>query len=129
MAELELKIGGKAKFSNFYLQILRGNYRKKAETQIFDVVELTEHSVSVKEVGSTAKYGTQHSRRYLVPIEVEVKPDQDLYCRYCLKPITKDTPGAVPDVDPVTNEQSGYRHLSCQPVMEDYAEGKTSKSN
>jgi hypothetical protein len=114
---MPLEIGTKVKYSNTYLQILRGNYRKKAEGKELEVIQLNEISVTVRPWGSTQKYGTQHPRRYVVPVEETVTADQDLYCRFCLKPITKDSPGAVADIDPVTNEHSGYRHEGCQPDM------------
>lgn len=114
---LEVGYTGLAKHSNRCLQILRGNYRKKAEAAIFEVLWVNEHSASVRPKGSDQKYGTQFPRNYLVPFEEVVTSDQDLFCRYCLKSIKATDEGAVPDIDPVTLEQSGFRHLGCQPDM------------
>lgn len=117
MSDVTLAVGGHARFSNYYLQILRGNYRKTAEGQIFEVMFLNDVSIKVRPVGSVHPYGTQYSRRYLVAAEVIVTSDQDLYCRFCLRLITKDSEGAIQDIDPVTNENAGFRHEGCQPNL------------
>ncbi len=110
---MELEIGGKAKHSDFYLRMLRGNYRKKAEVAKYEVTFLNEVSVKVIPLGSGRTIGTQFPRRYLIPLEEE-RVDQ-MVCRFCRESITKDSLGAVPDIDPVTKEHSGYLHAACQP--------------
>lgn len=111
----ELKLHGLAIHSNRHLQLLRGKYKEKAKAAVYEIIGLTDRSATVRPRGSQQTYGTQFPREYLTSYEAIVTAEQDLFCRFCQQPITKDTPGAVPDIDPVTNEHSGYRHEACQP--------------
>lgn len=116
-------MGGRAKHSNFHLQLLRGEYRKKAESQVYEVLWFNDFSVKVRPWGSSDKYGTQFNRRYIQPLEDERVDEK--FCRYCRKPITADEPDALPDIDPVTGENVGFYHGGCMPEEVDSLSSST----
>lgn len=67
--EPTFKIGDKAIHSDFYLRMLRGNYRQVLANNVYEVIGVTIVSVTVKPLGSPQKYGSQFPHRYLKKVD------------------------------------------------------------
>lgn len=67
----EIQVGDKVKHTRFYLGILRGTARKKLGEAIYEVIGITNRSITVRPWGSTQKYGSQFERRAIERAEKE----------------------------------------------------------
>lgn len=110
---IEINVGDRVRHSDIYIRMLRGHHKERATKADYEVTKITSVSIVVRPWGSQDKYGTQFARRYIIPAQQE--RIVQTFCRYCRQLTTPDMPGVVQDLDNVTGELIGYKHVGCNP--------------